>query len=231
MTGMPPSVQIPGFSRKDCHPHDMLWLRPGTLARGQSLPPWVKAYHTDDMPVIVRRDHAEDGRIPAGIRGKRRSERAATWIHPQDIIHKRSPEDIIAKLKTQETLPFSGMKPIQAIEQLLNENIPEPWGVTGSCAFALATGRNVMHAESDLDLLIRCPEAVNRELFRNLADRLSSLPCRTDIQIETPEGAFSLKEWMRPDNRQVLLKTDFGPLLTENPWHLTQKEKAQQWTE
>lgn len=217
MTGMPQSTPIQRFSRKDCLPHDMLWLKPGTLSQEQSLPSWVTAYHTDDMPVIVRRDHDPDGRIPVGIRGRKRSERSAMWVHPQDIVRRLSPEDIILNLKRIGRLPFAEMKPVQCIEQLLAMHIPEPWGITGSCAFALATNRNVMHNDSDLDLLIRCHKTVDREHFRFLTELLPSLPCQIDIQIETPAGAFSLKEWLR-SNKQILLKTDYGPFLTADPW-------------
>ena len=231
MAGTGESAVTPCLSRKSCLAHDLLWLKPDTLSQGQPLPSWVRDIHTDDMPVIVRRDYVADGRIPVGIRGRKRSERAATWVRPQDIIRKLSPEDIITSLKKKSSLPFGEMKPIQCIEQLLATPIPEPWGITGSCAFALATGRNVMHQDSDLDLLIRCHEPVGKTHFKALADILPFLPCRTDIQIETPAGTFALKEWMQPNNCQVLLKTDYGPLLTVNPWQPPHKEKAQQWRE
>ena len=118
--------------------------------------------------------------------------------------------------------PFAGMRPAQALLRLVRQAIPWRWGVTGSCGYALATGKAVMHADSDLDILVRCPEPASPADFDELADIMASLPCRTDIQIETPAGAFALKEWLRESRHdsggRVLLKTDFGPVLTDNPW-------------
>jgi hypothetical protein len=37
-----------------------------------------------------------------------------------------------------------------------------------------------------------------------------------DIQIQTSKGGFSYKEWLK--SKKVLLKTNTGPLLTDNPW-------------
>ncbi|MEZ2696443.1 phosphoribosyl-dephospho-CoA transferase MdcG domain-containing protein, partial [Hafnia alvei] len=42
------------------------------------------------------------------------------------------------------------------------------------------------------------------------------LPCRTDVQVETPLGAFALTEWLR--DKRVMLKTSTGPVLTRDPW-------------
>ncbi|MBU5894992.1 hypothetical protein JVW19_23735, partial [Vibrio cholerae O1] len=42
------------------------------------------------------------------------------------------------------------------------------WGVTGSCGYALATGLPVMHADSDLDLTVRCPQPVDRAALQVL---------------------------------------------------------------
>ncbi len=200
------------------HAHDLLWLKPDTLPGNQHLPAWVSTYWTADMPVVVRRDFSETGLIPVGIRGRKRSERAAAWVCPQDVIRKLSPEEIIDRFRETTVVPFSGMKPVQALQMLLKETWLGAWGVTGSCAFALATGMAVMHDESDLDLLIRCPHPLTKAHFVEVHDCLKKLPCRADIQIETPVGAFSLKEWLRDGTGKVLLKTDSGPFLTVTPW-------------
>ena len=198
--------------------HDLLWLNPGILLGKPDLPEWVVAFWTDDMPVVVRRDFSQEGLIPVGIRGRKRSERAATWVCHQDVVRKLSPEEIIDSLRHKEVMPFSTMKPVQALQMLLKADWQETWGVTGSCAFALATGRAVMHDESDLDLLVRCPQPLPKPHFSEMADLLERLPCRADIQIEVPAGAFSLKEWLREGTERVLLKTNQGPVLTATPW-------------
>ena len=75
----------------------------------------------------------------------------------------------------------------------------------------------MLHAASDLDLLIRAPQPLDREALREWQARVAQLPCRADTQVETPYGAFALNEWLR-DGR-ALLKTSRGARLTATPWH------------
>ncbi len=208
---------VPGYSY--CA-HDLLWLKSGALQGKPDLPEWVTTFWMDDMPVVVRRDFSKEGLIPVGIRGRKHSERVATWVRHQDIVRKLSPEEIIDSIRHRKEIPFSAMKPVQALQMLLECDWKDVWGVTGSCAFALVTGRAVMHDESDLDLLIRCPQPLLKSHFSKIVDVLKRLPCRADIQIEVPDGAFSLKEWLRDDADRVLLKTNQGPILTSTPWQL-----------
>jgi phosphoribosyl-dephospho-CoA transferase len=90
--------------------------------------------------------------------------------------------------------------------------------VTGSCGYALATDIPVMHTDSDLDLVVRCPQKTTAEELAHFAERIAQvqLPCRTDVQVETPLGAFALTEWLR--DKRVMLKTATGPVLTRDPW-------------
>ena len=225
MTAKGKETALRSFQGDAYRAHDLLWLKPGALSGKRGLPEWVAAFWTDDMPVVVRRDFSADGLIPVGIRGRKRSERAATWISRQDVVRKLSPEDIIDSLRFMEDVPFSGMKPVKALQMLLETGWEAVWGVTGSCAFALATGLAVMHDESDLDLLVRCPEPVPKTHFSEVSEILERLPCRTDIQVEVPAGAFSLKEWLREGTGRVLLKTNQGPVLTVAPWQMKPLER------
>ena len=75
----------------------------------------------------------------------------------------------------------------------------------------------VLHAASDLDLLIRAPQPLDREALLEWQTRVAQLPCRADTRVETPYGAFALNEWLR-DGR-ALLKTSRGARLTATPWH------------
>ena len=216
-----------------CRPHDLLWLdSPAALFSGNPLPAWVgKQWHTG-LPVVVRRDKRSKGPIPVGIRGKRRSERAAAWVSPDSVRHVVTPESLATDRQKLAASPFARTKPVRAIFELARLELPWTWGVTGSCAYALATGQSVMHEDSDLDILIRCPDRQERNAFDRLAQALDTLVCRTDIQIETPTGAFALKEWLRNppgmvgsgeknDNRgRILLKTDSGPVLCADPWQI-----------
>ncbi|WP_277269132.1 malonate decarboxylase holo-ACP synthase, partial [Pantoea septica] len=93
---------------------------------------------------------------------------------------------------------------------------PWRWGVTGSVGYALATSIPVLHPGSDLDLTIRAPQPLARDLLQQWQAQTESLPCRVDTQVETPSGAFALSEWLR-DGR-ALVKTAAGPVLTASPW-------------
>ena len=99
---------------------------------------------------------------------------------------------------------------------LAQQRWPWTWGVTGSTGYALATGIPVIHAASDLDLLIRAPEPLTRDALQRWQQQLTGALCRADTQVETPEGAFALAEWLR--DGKTLLKTRHGPRLVVDPW-------------
>jgi len=46
---------------------------------------------------------------------------------------------------------------------------------------------------------------------------MPALPCRLDIQLETPLGGCALAEWLR--GGKVLVKTAAGPIRVDNPWN------------
>ena len=75
----------------------------------------------------------------------------------------------------------------------------------------------MLHGASDLDLLLRTAEPIDRARARTLLAQLDSAPCRIDLQLETPYGAVALREWAG-DSRRVLLKCDAGARLVDNPW-------------
>lgn len=209
--------------RHGCRPHDLVRVNGAdALQSAVPLPDWVSDAWHPGLPLVVRRDCSADGRLPVGIRGNTRAERAAVWVDPASVIETVTPETLVADAGELAASPFAGTRPVQALLRLVRQAIPWRWGVTGSCGYALATGKAVMHAESDLDILVRCPEPAKPADFAGLADIMASLPCRTDVQIETPAGAFALKEWLRQSlngrHGRVLLKTDFGPVLTDDPW-------------
>ncbi|MCS5826078.1 malonate decarboxylase holo-ACP synthase [Klebsiella pneumoniae subsp. pneumoniae] len=112
---------------------------------------------------------------------------------------------------------FVSQPPVQGAIALTLHRWPWGWGVTGSTGYALATEIPVLHAASDLDLLIRAPQPLDREALLEWQTRVAQLPCRADTQVETPYGAFALNEWLR-DGR-ALLKTSRGARLTATPWH------------
>lgn len=196
-------------------PHDLLWLRhPQDLLNVTEA--WVaRQWHTG-LPVVVRRDVNEQREIPVGVRGIKREQRAAGWLHPDAITRVMTPEMLVERQRLLHS-PFVSQPPVQAAILLTTFAWPWQWGVTGSTAYALATEIPVLHADSDLDLLIRAPEPLTRDELLQWQSQVEKLPCRADTQIETPYGAFTLNEWLR--EAHVLLKTPTGPRLTSTPWH------------
>lgn len=199
-------------------PHDLLWTdNADALIFPGAAPAW--AMQRSELPLVVRRDLPRDGAIPVGIRGATRAQRAAAWLPPAAVRRRVTPQALVAGLSAAS--PFADLPPVRALLTLAAQPWRWAWGVTGSCGYALATGLPVMHADSDLDLTVRCPQPAERAALQALAQRLRTLPCRVDMQIETPHGGFALNEWLR-DGR-VLLKTNGGPYLTDAPWSALQE--------
>lgn len=195
-------------------PHDLLWLSDSNALEGVS-EEWVASQWRPQLPVVVRRDVNTDARIPVGVRGMRRDQRAAGWVNAAKIKRVVSPESLASRELLMKS-PFVSMPPVQGAIQLALREWPWVWGITGSVGYVLATEVPVLHADSDLDLIIRCPERVEREALLEWQQVIGQLLCRADTQIETPLGAFALAEWLR-DGR-VLLKTSSGPHLVTDPW-------------
>lgn len=194
--------------------HDLVWLASGRYPEGD-LPDWVSEQWRASLPLVVRRDEEEGGRIPVGIRGLRRDQRAAAWVQP-DAVQRRVTPESLGQSELLLRSPFVSLPPVQAAVQLAQQRWPWQWGITGSVGYALATEVPVMHADSDLDLVLRCEEPVAESEFARWQQFCQLLPCRADTQVETPHGAFALAEWLR--DRRVMLKTTRGPRLTARPW-------------
>lgn len=194
--------------------HDLIWLHDKMDLEGIN-EPWVANDWQLSSPVVVRRDSSKEGLIPVGVRGKNRSQRAAGWININNIDVLVSPEELISTSRLLVS-PFVSSLPIQSLIQLTKQPWNWSWGVTGSVGYALATNEEVIHAESDLDLLIRSSQPINAQSAMEWQMFTSQLACRVDTQVETPQGAFALTEWLQ--GRGVLLKTNNGPVLVNDPW-------------
>lgn len=195
--------------------HDLLWLDSENSLEGTSAS-WVAEQWDCGLPVVVRRDVKQQGRIPVGVRGRTREQRAAGWVEPRHVVRVLSPEQLVDPHRLAMS-PFRDLAPLRAARHLAKQAWPWQWGITGSVAYALATGVPVLHGDSDLDLTIRAPHPLTAELLSVWQSVVAQLPCRADTQLETPYGAIALAEWIR-DGRG-LLKTDQGPRLVSSPWH------------
>lgn len=201
-------------------PHDLLWPRNrNALSSSAPLPAWASATWLAHAPLVVRREQMQDPwRIPVGLRGQTRGERAAAYLSQHGIARCVTPE-MLASSNTW--LRFAqGEQPAVATLALLAPALAKlnlPWGPTGSVGFALASGLPVLRQSSDLDLVIRSATRLLPHQTDALLALTKSALCRLDIQIDTGHGAFALAEWMS-GAKQVLLKTNAGPYLVTDPW-------------
>lgn len=137
-------------------PHDLLWLDDVDALQGVDAP-WVARQWRPALPVVVRRDSHPQGLIPVGVRGLRRSQRAAGWVAQARVVRTLSPEELV-EIHTLLRSPFVSQPPVQAAVSMVQQAWPWVWGIGGSVGYALATGIPTLHADSDLDLLIRAPD-------------------------------------------------------------------------
>lgn len=208
-------------------PHDLIWLRDAVaFAAGQPLPAWADAAWLAMAPVVVRRDMPRDGRIPVGLRGRLRAQRHAAWIDADQCARAISPAAIARAARWRDhprrhALP--ALRTLARIAPLLDERALQ-WGVTGAVGFTLASDIDVLHAGSDVDLLVtsalplaRADENWLGALIDESDESDEGREVRLDIQVATPRGGFALRERLRTGGR-VLLKTASGPVLCADPW-------------
>ena len=196
--------------RKHPAPHDILIIEKEALVR-QEIPAWFKL-GGDTFYAVVRRDYSPDGFIPVGIRGRTRSERYGFFIHSGFIRECLTPPEVIQRIPSfprQDELT-------EFLSIILSIDFPFLWGVTGSVGYSLATGQKFWNKESDLDFHIYLESEPSALFFEPWLKALNTCPVRVDTQIESPFGGFALKEWL--NSSRVLLKTNKGPIIVQNPW-------------
>lgn len=195
--------------------HDLLWGMASTDLPAQA-PDWAHEVLRAGQPVVVRRAVGAPGQVAVGIRGAQRHQRLGAWLSASMIQQQRSPEQL--RLEADAPLTWPALVALARVTPYLDAQ-GLAWGPTGSVGYQLASGTQVLHADSDLDLVIRAPQPVPREQARALWARLQASGCRIDTQLETPWGAVALAEWAG-SARRVLLKRDHGACLVDDPWHV-----------
>lgn len=195
--------------------HDLLWLRPAACAGEAALPDWVEP----DWPVVVRRaPQAGRDLIPVGLRGRTRNQRHATWVAPARVARCCTPE-ALARERGWERRCGGGLGCLDTLARIapMLDAAGLAWGPTGSVGFALASGVDILHPQSDLDLLVRAERPLDADQIVLLQSLKLHAACRLDVQVDTGHGGFALDEWLA-GRRTVLLKTTGGPRLVGNPW-------------
>ncbi|OLS61733.1 malonate decarboxylase holo-ACP synthase [Pseudomonas putida] len=198
------------------HAHDLLWGMPSAQLP-EDAPDWARQVLDAGLPVVVRRASGEAGLVPVGVRGDQRARRLGAWMTATQVSCRLRPED----LRLQDPADLPALVALQQVTPILDD-LGLAWGPTGGVGYQLATGLTVLHAGSDLDLLLRTPTRFSRAEARSLSHRLKGLACRIDLQLETPNGAVALAEWAT-DSARVLLKHRDGARLVADPWHLAEQ--------
>lgn len=212
-----------GATARALLPHDLLWLvDPPAFAGANALPAWAGAEWLARAPLVVRRDRIDAGRIPVGLRGTTRAQRHAAWLPRAQVARVVTPGMIARQARWRDhprRLALPALTVLARVAPLLDE-AQVNWGVTGGAGFTLASGIDVLHPGSDLDLLVTAGMPLAPQTERLLVALLDGQPgdARIDIQVSTPAGAFALRERARTGGR-VLLRTANGPVLCEDPWH------------
>jgi len=199
--------------------HDLLWVSEmPTATDGTPLPDWAITACRQGAPVVVRRaPRGSDGAVPVGLRGSARHERCAATVSASSITRVVAPEALAATTASiAPDAPFAALRTLRALAPKLDA-LGWAWGPTGGAGFALASGLPVLHADSDLDLVLRMPHAPSAAQRNQLVQVLAETECRVDLQIDTGRGGFALRDWLASPH-QTLLKTDHGPHLVADPW-------------
>ncbi|VVN97837.1 malonate decarboxylase holo-ACP synthase [Pseudomonas fluorescens] len=192
--------------------HDLLWGL--TLEQlPADAPAWAVEAMSAGQPVVVRRALVAADQIAVGVRGRLREQRYATLMTVAAIQRRVRPEEL-CHVETDRHWPA-----LQALAQLrpLLDAGGLNWGVSGSAGFELASGVVALHQHSDLDLILRTPQPLDRVQALELLKLLDCAVCPVDLQLQTPNGAVALREWAGSAPR-VLLKSASGARLVLDPW-------------
>jgi phosphoribosyl-dephospho-CoA transferase len=193
-------------------PHDLLRLAADPDVLPVGAPFWARASLIQTPWVVVRRATAPQGQVAVGVRGNLRAQRFAMTLPSTAIEQIVTPERLCADgpPEDRELPAFAALR----LVRLYLNSTGLRWGPTGSVGFELATGRQTVNADSDLDVILRVAD-VNASLLQQLSalqEKLSSVAGRVDCQVEIPAGAVALAEIASPHPR-VMVRTKAGPCL------------------
>lgn len=175
------------------------------------MPGWVTVSLTNAPYVVVRRARAPEGFVAVGVRGSKRNERFAAFLPIEHIGEQITPEQLADERGWHER----SKEIFHRLEQVsdLLKKYPYPWGPTGSVGFELASGKETVTKNSDIDIVIRSPAGLTIEIAKEMKQELERIPVRLDVQVETVDGAFLLSEYIMSEGKAILFRTMDGPLL------------------
>jgi len=199
--------------------HDLLEIDAKQLLSSQaSAPKWVEGELRESPFAVVRRGLAPGNQIPIGVRGTERNQRWATFCHPKLVKNILTPSQLLTRaIPISRANAIPGLRALDLLKERWMENVLL-WGLGGSVAFELASGRHVAKPESDLDIVIYAERRMTAHEAKSLCDRAINLPAVVDIRVETPVCGFSLREFASQSPAAILLRAAGGIVLGTDPW-------------
>ena len=202
-------------------PHDLLKLR--RLRSFDGEPAWVRDAFARAPFAVVRRAQAAAGFIAIGVRGGARGERYGTWAEAGDIETAIALEDLMDVVPSGDRRALPAFLALAELRRRSAASLdPFARGPAGSVGFELATRVPAVTPSSDLDLLVRTPTRLSREIAVTLLTELQTHAerhhIRIDVQLETPAGGVALAEFAAGKAR-VMARHAQGPRLVADPWH------------
>jgi phosphoribosyl-dephospho-CoA transferase len=202
----------------ELNPHDLIRIAnlDHLVTAQPDLPEWAVFSLVKAPYVVVRRSPQPNGFAAVGIRGLQRGQRLAAWLKYSDIQEIVRPNMLIADENWKVQYANELSKPILSLKKITSimNQTGLCWGPTGSAGFELATGIKTLTENSDLDVILTAERPLPIEYAASLLKELESVALvRLDIQLNTPLGGSSLKEYIT--SATVLVKTLSGPLLVK----------------
>lgn len=207
-------------------PHDLLTFahENDLILEKNPLPEWAKDSLSKAKIVVVRRGIIKDGLIPVGIRGKQKNQRLGCFL-PKDKILKQYHPDYFIRHQSWTNLSVDRQK--MPAFQALNEMVPVlkdfHWGVSGSLAYEMATGVKMVHQTSDIDVIAWQVKPMSVPQAQALLRRLNQFNVHADMQVVNQDRGFALEEYAMNRDAEILIKTDEGPCLSDDPWHFIEE--------
>lgn len=198
--------------------HDLLRVKDiKKIQVEDSMPEWAEDILQLSSYVIVRRGD-QSKKIPVGIRGFKKSQRLAAWIDYDNFDSIFTPQDAVKNFQTSSNPRFS-LPAFKLLKRLLPIMKNYNWGVGGSLEYELATGIQMVHETSDVDVIMQRPAKMTRQEAKDLVEELRQVSnAHADIQVVYNDIGFSLEEYALSKSKNILIKTNAGPKLVEDPW-------------
>jgi phosphoribosyl-dephospho-CoA transferase len=201
--------------------HDLLLLRRGLISAADGAQPaWVTSRPSSHHWVVVRRSAAPDGLVAIGVRGSERQQRWGGYADLSDIIERVRPSQLSSHRLRGARIMAPALTALSWLETRLDHRELD-WGPVGSVGFELVTGQQVVTATSDLDIALFAPVRFTRETARDLWNLLRKAPAKIDVRVETSVCGFSLEEYAREGEGNVLMRLPDRRQFAKDPWSIS----------